>query len=106
MSFTTDRLTVAVKGVYLINLWMQVKSFPSGTAKLAIRHRINGTGAFSSRKPTARSNGAGDTDIINGFGIFTLNAGDYVQLYAASDTTGNYVIHDVNTTLQLLRQTT
>lgn len=106
MSFTTDRLTVAVKGVYLINLWMQVKSFPSNSAKLAIRYRVNGTGAFSPRKPTAHADGAGDSDIAAGFGILSLNAGDYIQLYVASDTTGNYVLHDVNSMLQLLRQTT
>jgi len=105
MAFTTDRLTVSVTGIYLISLWMQLTGFPSNTARVALRYRVNGTGAFSTRKPQTKSDGVSDTEQITGFGLLALNAGDFLQLYVASDTTGSIVFNDANNTLQLVRQT-
>lgn len=105
MTFNTNRLIVPVTGVYLINLWMNILGFPSTTSKVAIRYRINGTGAFSTRKPTIKSAVASDVSPLVGHGLVELNAGDYIQLYVASDTTGNLLIGDANNLLQLVRQT-
>ncbi len=105
VTFATDRLTVGVAGVYLINLWMQITGFPNNAASLAVRYRINGSGSFSTRKPTAHATAALDVGNITGFGLIPLNAGDYIQLYMASSHTGNVTIHDSNTLLQLVRQT-
>jgi hypothetical protein len=105
VTFTTDRLTVPVTGVYLINLWLNVDTFPNASARVCVRYRLNGTGAYSSRKPTIKSAIANDISQLTGFGLLSLTAGDYLQLYIASDTTGNIVIGDVNNTLTLVRQT-
>jgi len=105
ITFSTDSLIVPVTGVYLINLWMNILGFPSATSKVSIRYRINGTGAFSSRKPTIKSAVANDVSPLVGHGLIALTAGDYLQLYVASDATGNLLVGDANNTLQLIRQT-
>lgn len=104
VTFNTDRLTVPVTGVYQIHLWMNVSTFPNASAKVSIRYRVNG-GAFSTRKPTIRSAIANDISQIAGFGFLNLNAGDYIQIYVASDTSGNLVIGDSSSSVQLVRQT-
>lgn len=104
-TFTTDRIAVSVTGVYMINLWMNVNVFPNASARVSIRYRLNGTGAYSTRKPTIKSAIANDVSQLTGFGLLNLVAGDYVQLYVASDTTGNIVFGDANSTLHLVRQT-
>lgn len=104
-SFSVDRLTVSITGLYLINLWMNFNGFPSHATKVSIRYRLNGTGAFSTRKPTIKSAATHDVRQLTGFGLLSLNAGDYLQLYIASDTTGNLSIVDANNTLQLVQQT-
>jgi len=105
VSFSTDRLIVPVTGVYMINLWMNILGFPSATSKVSIRYRLNGTGAFSTRKPTIKSAIANDVSPLVGHGLIQLTAGDYLQLYVASDATGNLLVGDANNTLQLIRQT-
>lgn len=104
MTFSVDKLTVPVTGVYEIVLWMGIKSYPSSTARVCIRYRING-GAYSSRKPTIKSGGVGAEDQLTGFGLISLTAGDFLQLYIASDATGNLLIGDCNSTLKLVQQT-
>lgn len=104
VTFNTDRLTVPVTGVYQIHLWMNISSFPNASARVSVRYRVNG-GAFSSRKPTIKSAITNDISQISGFGFVSLNAGDYVQIYVASDTSGNLVIGDCSSSIQLVRQT-
>jgi len=104
IAFSTDRLTVSVTGVYMIHLWMNIAQFTGNTAKVSIRYRINGA-AYSSRKPTIKSAIAADISQLSGFGLISLTAGDYIQLYAASDTTGNLVIGDCSSLLELIRAT-
>lgn len=102
--FSVDRLTVPVTGIYEINLWSNIAGFPNATARVCLRYRING-GAYSTRKPTIKSAVANDVSQLAGFGLLTLNAGDYVQLYIASDTSGNILISDANSEFKLIRQT-
>jgi hypothetical protein len=104
ITFSIDRVTVPVTGVYMINLWLNLTTFPTNTARISIRYRLNG-GSYSTRKPTIKSAVAGDAGQIVGFGLLALTAGDYIQLYIASDATGNLVINDANSTLQLIRAT-
>jgi len=105
VSFSVDRLTAPVTGVYEVKLWMNVLTFPTATAKVAARYRINGTGAFSARKPTVKSGVAGDIAQLVFSEHVALTAADYIQLYVASDGTGNLVMGDANLTLTLVRQT-
>ena len=102
MTFTTDRLTVSIKGIYMINLWANIIAYPSASAKVSIRYLLNGT-SYSTRKPTVKSGGVGAADQLNGFGLVSLNPGDYLQLTVASDATGNLIMSDVNTSLTLQR---
>lgn len=104
MTFSTDRLTIAVTGIYMINLWANIIQYPSSTAKVSIRYLLNGT-TYSTRKPTVKSGGVGAIDQLSGFGLIPLTAGDFVQLVIASDATGNLIFGDINSTLQLVRAT-
>lgn len=99
----TDRLTVSVTGIYRVDLWANISQYPSNTAKIAVRYRVNGS-TFSSRYPISKSNSGGDSGNLNGFGLVQLNAGDYLQLYVASTATGNLTLQSVNFTLSLERQ--
>jgi hypothetical protein len=96
ITFTnSNRLNVPIAGVYLITTYVNIGTFPSGTAKLAIRYLINGT-TYSTRKPTLKSSGAGAEGQLVGFGLISLAANDYVQLTIASDASGTLLIRDAN----------
>lgn len=102
LTFDTNKLTVEISGIYMINLWMGISAYPSSSARISIRYLVNGT-TYSTRKPTVKSGGVGAQDQLSGFGMLQLNAGDYVQLTVASDATGNLLIGDCNSTLTLIR---
>lgn len=104
VTFSVDRLTVPVTGIYLANFWVNIKGFASNTAALSFRYRINGT-TFVARNPIVKSAVAGDVTTISAHGHVLLNAGDYMQIYVASDTTGNITVRDVNNSLLLINQT-
>lgn len=104
MTFTTDRLTVPVTGVYQIQLWANISSYPSNTAFVGVQYRVNGS-TFGPRKVITKSNSAGDAGQLNGFGLTTLTAGDFIQLYVASSVTGGLIIRAANQILTLVRET-
>lgn len=104
VSFDTNKLTVPVTGVYFIDTYMNIGAYPSGTSRVSIRYKVNNT-EFSARNPTVKSGGTGAEDQLVGFGLINLTAGDYIQLYVASDTTGNLLIKNANVILRLVRQT-
>lgn len=97
-TFNTDRLIAGIGGTYLLIAYTNIGAFPGGTSKLSLRFRINGV-TFSLRKPTVRAAGVGDENQIMGSGLLNLNANDFIQLYIASDTTGNVTIKDANLAL-------
>jgi hypothetical protein len=103
ITFSTDKLTVSKAGLYRIETYLNIGGFPSGTAKVALRYRINGS-TYSTRKPTIKSSGAGAEGQLVGFGLLHLNANDYVQLVVASDTTGNLLVRDVNSIITMVHQ--
>lgn len=102
VAFDTDKLTVPVTGVYRIDTYMNIGAFPSSSARVSIRYRVNG-GSFSARKPTIKSSGVGAESQLTGFGLLHLNAGQYIQLYVASDASGNLLIKDLNITIELVK---
>lgn len=104
VTFTTDRLTVPVTGVYQIHLWAHISQYPSNTAFVGCQYRVNGS-TFGPRKLITKSNSAGDAGQFNGFGIATFTAGDFVQLYVASSATGGLIVRSANTLLALVRET-
>lgn len=101
-TFTTDRLVASINGTYRIDLWSNITQFPTNSAKVAVKHRINGI-VYSSRHPMIKSNGAGDSGNLGGFGIVTLNSGDYVQLMVASTAAGGLTLSDINFTITLIK---
>lgn len=98
----TNRLTFTYAGVYDLNFWSNITGFPSNTAKVAVRFRMNGT-AVSPMHVWCKSNSNGDAGILSASDFITVAAGDYIQLMTASDTTGNIVFHNMNLTAKMIK---
>lgn len=103
-TFTTNRLTVTKSGIYDVRFWANIYGFPSNTAYVGAKFRVNGS-AWSARTIVSKSNSAGDHGELNAFGLISLTAGDYVQLYVASSAAGSLVIRNANLTIDLRRGT-
>jgi hypothetical protein len=104
VTFTTDRLTVPVTGIYELKFNGTVKTFPTNTAAVGVKYRVSAS-AYSTRNAFAKSTAAGDQDTIHFSELVSLVAGDYVQIYVASSASGNLVIEDGYASVQLVRQT-
>jgi hypothetical protein len=102
VTFSTNKLTFAKAGVYTLLAYLNIGAFPSSTAKIALRYRVNG-GSFSDLKSVVKASSASDESQIFGAGFLTLAANDYVQLYVASDVTGNLLIKDANFIASIVR---
>ena len=100
--FDTNKLTFTYAGVYDINFWSNITGFPSNTAKVAVRFRMNGT-AVSPMHVWCKSNSNGDSGILAASDFITVAAGDYIQLMGASDATGNIVFHNMNLTAKMMK---
>lgn len=104
VTFNTNRLIAPVAGVYDFRMWCDIGTFPSNTAFVGARFRLNGT-TWSPRTTITKSNSAGDHGSLNAFGLITLAANDYIQLYVASSASGSLVLENVNCTMELKRAT-
>ena len=104
VSFSVDKLTVSTPGVYEVRFWGNIGEFPTTTAKVGAKFKINGS-AWTPRPVVAKASAAGDSMHLSSFEYITLNTNDYVQLFVASSAVGNLVIHDANLTLELKRAT-
>lgn len=102
VAFTTDRLTASVAGVYRLSVNAALSAFPSTSARIGMKFRVNGAG-FSPRRSMCKSNAAGDDGSLSVAELMTLNAGDFVQLYLASTVTGGLVVTDLACVLELVR---
>lgn len=100
--FNTNRLTVQYDGIYDLNFWSCLTSFPSNTAKIGIKFRVNGT-TFSDMKVLTKSNSNGDDGLLAANDLVQLSANDYIQLYIASDTTGNVTINNMMLTMKMIK---
>lgn len=104
ITFDTDKLTVPVTGVYKVEAYINISAFPSSSARISIAYRVSG-GGFSARRPVIKSSGVGAEGQLIGFGLTALTASDYIQLYVASDATGNLLIKNANTLVTLVKAT-
>jgi hypothetical protein len=104
VTFGTDKLTVTSSGYYRIDLTMSIKAFPSNTAKVATKFRVNGTN-FTQRNLIAKSNAAGDEEQLSGYILMALTAGDYVQVCIASNAAGALLVNDADFSVTLLKGT-
>lgn len=100
VSFTTNRLIVTYPGLYEIKFWANISTYPSNTAAVGARFRVNAT-TWAARTVVTKSNSADDVGHLSAFGYINLNANDYVQLYVAATATGNLIMKNANLTLEL-----
>lgn len=105
VTFSTDRLTAPVNGLYRVYLAASIYDFPGTHTRLGFKIRINGS-AYSSRNFISKADSATDERQLFGYMDLTLAAGEYVQLYVASTDTGNFIINDCLLTLNMIRDTT
>ena len=103
VSFSTNSLTVPVTGVYKVDAWANIAGYPTNTAFIGLKYRVNGV-TFGPRRVKSKSNSAGDAGNLMAFGLAQLTAGDFIQMYIASSATGSLTISDANISLHLLRQ--
>jgi len=101
ITFATDKITISETGIYLLVAYLDIAAFPSSTARISMRFRINGS-AYGSRKPIVKSGVVNAESQLIATGLVGLNAGDYLQHYIASDVTGNLLIRDANITCHLV----
>jgi hypothetical protein len=102
ITFSVNKLTFTTAGVYDLNFWANVTAFPSNTAKVAFRFRVNGTNT-STLYVINKSNSNGDASVYAASDLVHFSANDYVQLVIASDTTGNILVHNANLTAKLIK---
>jgi hypothetical protein len=102
VTFSTNRLTVGYAGIYDLNFWACLTGFPSNTAKVAMKFKINGT-TFSDMKVVTKSNSSGDDGTLAASDFIQLAANDYIQLYIASNVTGNVVINNSALTMKMIK---
>lgn len=102
ITFDTNKLTVSTTGIYRIDLWGNISAWAANNSSLCFRYKLNGT-TLSSRKPVVKTDASSVPRQVAGFGLLSLNAGDYVQLFVAGSATGNYTFADLNTTISIVR---
>lgn len=103
VTFNTDRLIAPVTGMYKLDMWANISSYPA-SAFVGARLKVNNT-TFSTRFIMSKANAGNDYGQLNGFEMLSLTANDYVQLFVASSVTGNVVFRNVNCLLTLVRAT-
>lgn len=102
VTFSVNKLTFDHAGVYDLNFWACLTSFPSNTARVGLKFRINGT-TFSDMKVVTKSNSNGDDGLFAANDLISVSANDYIQLYIASDTTGNVTINNMMLTAKMIK---
>lgn len=102
VTFSTNRLTVGHAGVYDLNFWACLTGFPSNIARVAMKFKINDT-VFSDMKAVTKSNSNGDDGTLAACDFVQLAANDFIQLYIASDVTGNIVINNSALTMKMIK---
>ncbi len=102
VTFSVDRLTVPITGLYAFDIGFQISTFPSSTAFVGFKFRVNNSG-FPARSVILKSDSAANYGSSSSFGFLSLTAGDYVQMYVASSVSGNLVIRNADISLRLVK---
>lgn len=101
VSFSGSQLLAPVNGVYRFEYWANIAQFPTATAKVSIKHRLNGA-TFSTKHPMVNAAATTDARNLSGFGLIQLNANDFLQPYVASTGAGNIIFSDYHFSIQLV----
>lgn len=99
----TNSLTVLKKGIYRIDFWATLAASTVNTT-VAFNFGLNGV-VDVDRPVTARMPAAGDKTSTGAHAYITLNAGDVVTLWAASNTATNLTVHNGRYSLELVQET-
>lgn len=104
ISIIDGQFTVAVTGVYQAFGWLAVSSDTISTL-IGISGALNGV-ATASLDPVTKflAKTAGDIATVTGFGIFSLTAGDTLELFVAADKTSLLTIHESNFVMFMLQE--
>lgn len=100
--FSTNKLTMGSAGIYELSFWANISSYPNNTGKIAFKFKVNGT-TFSTLNVIIKANSAGDHGLVCASDLIQFAATDYVQLYVASEATGNLTIHNLNLTAKMIK---
>jgi len=104
ITFSTNKLTVPVTGVYELNAYAFVTQGPAVGEKVAMRYVVNGT-TYSARRASHKVAVANANFQLNFSEILTLSANDFVQIAYAGSVAHNAIINDSSVSLKLIRQT-
>lgn len=100
--FTTNQINVGVAGNYELSLVATIGTFPTNTASVAFKLRINNS-TFVPRKAIAQSSMANAIVQANMTEFVTLAANDTVQVYIASSAAGGVVVADLSLTVKMIK---
>lgn len=90
-------------GVYKLDLWATISTFPSNTAKIGLKFAMNGT--LSTKKVVVKANSGGDYGLLVANDIITVpSGGTTITLHYASTVTGTLLFDTINLTAVLLRE--
>lgn len=88
----TNTFTIALAGVYRIEVWASVSTSVNNT-QLALKFGINGTIGLG-RRPKLFIRNTGEVHTLGAFGYHHFDAGDVISIWVASDKTGNLLFED------------
>ena len=104
ITFSVDKLTVPVTGIYELSLFAFITQGPAINNKVAIRYRVNGT-TFGARRAAHKIVTLGENFQLNMTEHVALSANDYVQIMYAGSIDHDAIINDASVNLKLIRQT-
>lgn len=105
VAYQNAGLTVEDSGIYRIEVWGTIDTFPSNTDVIGIKYVKNGTDQ-SPYRLAIKSNATGDYGLISAFSITNLLAGDRIQIMVASRGGGGVVFGSMRVTTELLKAQT
>lgn len=100
----TNTFTIALSGVYRIEVWASVSTSVNNT-QIALKFGVNGAIGLG-RRPKLFIRNTGETHTLGAFGYHHFNAGDVVSLHVASDKTCDLTFNDAVFGAQALKYDT
>ena len=88
----TNGMLINTTGPYEIKFWASMTSSVNNT-NVSYKFAVNGV-ISTARRPRAKIGSGGDRVNVSAHGYISLNAGDVITLWIASDTTANITIED------------
>lgn len=100
ISFSTDKLVVAVDGHYDVAFWGSIK-IPTINNFVGIKYAINDSTPYSLQKMVTQSSTGNDYRTMAGHGGVDLSVGDTVSIYIAASKTDGIIVEEAGMELSL-----